>query len=85
MDLLRPTVFCPPKTLQKVAITKTESTTIAFFSSPPFFLLALSFSPFLFLRYCDFGASRQSRNLPFDALFTQMTANFVTVGFQKIG
>ena len=43
----------------KVAIIKTESTTIAFFSSPSFPLLALSFfSPFLFLRYCDFGASR---------------------------
>ena len=40
----------------KVAIIKAKSATIAFFSSPPFFLLALSFSPFLFLRYCEFGA-----------------------------
>ena len=40
----------------KVAIIKTKSVTIAFFSSPPFPLLAISFSPFLLLRYCDFGA-----------------------------
>ena len=46
MDLLRPTVF----NISKVAIIKTESATIAFFSSPPFILSALSFSPFLFLR-----------------------------------
>ena len=44
MNLLRPTVF----NISKVAIIKTESATIAFFSSPPFFLPALSFSPFLF-------------------------------------
>ena len=36
--------------LAKVAIIKTKSATIAFFSSPPFLLLAHSFSPFLFLR-----------------------------------
>ena len=50
---LRPTVFSA-----KVAIIKTKSATIAFFSSPPFLLLAHSFSPFLFLCYRDFGASR---------------------------
>ena len=45
--------------ISKVAIIKTNSATIAFFfSSPPFLLLALSFSPFLLLRYCDFGAYR---------------------------
>ena len=44
--------------VSKVAIIKTKSATIAFFSSPPFLLLTLSFSPFLFLRYYDFGASR---------------------------
>ena len=38
----RSTVF-----FSKVAIMKTKIATIAFFSSPPFFLLALSFSPFL--------------------------------------
>ena len=31
----------------KKAIMKTKSATIAFFSSTPFFLLALTFSPFL--------------------------------------
>ena len=35
--------------ISKVAIIKTKSATIAFFSSPPFLLLPLSFSPFLFL------------------------------------
>jgi len=55
---LRLTVFFQPKTITKVAIIKTKSATIAFFSSPPFLLLALSFTPFLSLRYSDFGASR---------------------------
>ena len=40
--------------LAKVAVIKTMSATIAFFSPSPFFLLALSFSPFLSLCYCDF-------------------------------
>ena len=31
---------------------------LLFFSSPPFLLLALSFSPFRFLHYSDFGAGR---------------------------
>ena len=31
-------------------LIKIKSATIAFFSSPPFLLLALFFSPFLFLR-----------------------------------
>ena len=63
----------------KVAIIKTKSVTIAFFSSPPFPLLALSFSPFLLLRYYDFGASRAQET----CLFTQMTANFVRLVFTK--
>ena len=58
MDLLRRRVFFRPKTISKVAIIKTKSATIAFFSSPPFLLPALSFSPFLFFRWCDFGAFR---------------------------
>ena len=59
MDLLRPTVFFGQKLLSKVAILKkNKNATIAFFSSPPFLLLTLSFSTFLFLRYCDFGAFR---------------------------
>ena len=53
MDLLRRTVF-----VAKVAIIKTKSATITFFSSPPFLPRALSFTPLLFLRYYDFGASR---------------------------
>ena len=40
---------------------KTKSAAIAFFSPSPFFLLALSFSPFLSLRYCDFGAYRAQK------------------------
>ena len=31
---------------------------LLFFSSPPFLLLVLSFSPFVFLHYSDFGADR---------------------------
>ena len=41
--------FFRPKTILKVGIIKTKSATMACFSSPPFLLLALSFSPFLFL------------------------------------
>ena len=70
MDLFhrRRTVFFGQNQFFKVAIIKTKSATIAFFSSPPFLLLALCFSPFLFLRYWDFGASRAKlRNMPFDA------------------
>ena len=39
-------------------LSQSKSVTIAFLSSPPFLLHALSFSPFLFLCYCDFGASQ---------------------------
>ena len=66
----------------KVAIIKTKSVTIAFFSSPPFPLLALSFSPFLLLRYYDFGASRAQETCLLTP-FTQMTANFVGLVFTK--
>ena len=41
--------FFRPKTIFKVAIIKTESATNAFFSSPPFLLLALSFFRFSFV------------------------------------
>ena len=52
----------------RVAVIKTKSATIAFFSSPPFLLLALSLSPFLFLHCYDFGASVLGlRNVPFEA------------------
>ena len=44
---LRPTVFLGQKVSpNEVAIIKTRSATIVFFSSPSFLLLALSFSPF---------------------------------------
>ena len=52
----------------------TKSAAIAFFSSPPFFLLALSFSPFFFLRMSDFQA------LPF---LSQIAADFVMFVFKK--
>ena len=60
MDLLCPTAFFRAKTkVAKVVIIKTKSAAmIAFFFTRPFLPLALSFSPLLFLRYCDFGASR---------------------------
>ena len=48
MDLLRQTVFFfRARPIFKVAIIKTKSATIAFFSSTPFFLYALFF-PFPF-------------------------------------
>ena len=50
--LLRPTDFF---------FLAKKSATIAFFSSPPFLLLAFSLSLFLFLRFCDFGASRATK------------------------
>ena len=68
----------------KVAIIKTKSVTIAFFSSPPFPLLARSFSPFLLLRYYDFGASRAQET----CLLTPFHSNDCKlrwVGFHKIG
>ena len=59
-----------------------KSATIAFFSSPPFLLLAFSLSLFLFLRFCDFGASRATKPA-FWLLFTQLTANFVRSVFKN--
>ena len=79
MDLLRPTVFFRPKTISNVAIIKTTSAIIAFFSSPPFFLLAVSFSPFFFLRWCNFGAYEAPKNLP----LTPFYSTDCTFGFLK--
>ena len=47
MDLLRSIA------ISKVAIIKTKSATIVFFLVSSFFLVALTFSPFFFLRYSD--------------------------------
>ena len=43
MDLFASNSFFRPRTIFKVAVIKTKSATIAFFSSPPFHLLALLF------------------------------------------
>ena len=86
--------FCQPfkmcqqlfsaKSYLQVAIIKTKSATIAFFSCPPFLLLALSFSPFLFLRYYDFGASWAQETCLLTP-FHSNDCNFRQVCFQIIG
>ena len=58
MNFLIPTVFFWPK------ISKVASTSIAFFSSPTFLLLARSCSPFLLLRWNFFGL----KDLLFDSI-----------------
>ena len=65
MDLFRPTVFFRPKTISKVVIIKTESATIAFFSSPPFLLVALFLISFCFVTVIL--ELLGLRNRPFDA------------------
>ena len=53
------------------------------FSSTPLFLLALSFTPFLFLRLCDFGANRVQET----CLLTPFHSNdgtFFLVGLKKL-
>ena len=61
--------FFRPKSITKVAITKTKSakSIIVFFSFLPFLLLTLSFSPFLFLFLLWFWSFSGLRNMPFDA------------------
>ena len=63
---------------------ETKSATIAFFSSPSFLPLALSFSPLLFLPYYDFGASRAYETCLL-RLFHSNDSKFRKVGFRKIG
>ena len=65
MDIFRPTVFFRPKTISKVVIIKTESATIAFFSSPPFLLVALFLISFCFVTVIL--ELLGLRNRPFDA------------------
>ena len=59
--------FIRPKTIAKVAILKTKSAIIAFFSSPSFLFLTLSFSPFLFPLSLWFWIFSGLRKVPFDA------------------
>ena len=70
----------------KLCIGKLKCTnvTIAFFSSPSFFLFNLSFSSFLYLRWCDFGAYWAQKGCQLKP-FHPMTANFVRLVFKKIG
>ena len=63
---------------------ETKSANIAFFPSPSFLPLALSFCPLLFLRYYDFGASRACETCLL-RLFHSNDCTFRKVGFQKIG
>ena len=61
----------------KVAIIKTKSATIAFFSSPPSFLLALSFSPILFFSFVSVILELIAHKKPaFWRLFTQNDGKF---------
>ena len=74
MELLRPTMFFSTK----VAIIKTKSASIALFSSPTFFLVALSFSfVSMILKLIEL------KTPAFLRLFTQMTANFDSLVFKK--
>ena len=67
----------------KLAIIKTESTTIAFFSSPSFPLLALSFFLLSFSFVTVILELLGLKKPAFWRLFTQMTANFVRLVFKK--
>ena len=86
MDLLRATIFFRPKIISKVAIMKTKSATTAFFSCPPFLLLALSFSPFSFVFFTEILELISGlKNLPFDAFSLKRRKILLgSVGFQKI-
>ena len=74
--------FFRPKIISKVAITKTKSAT-AFFSSPPFLLLALSFGSFPFPSLLWFWSFSGLKKRAFWRFFTQMTANFVRLVVKK--
>ena len=67
MDLFRPTVFFRQKTISKVAIIRTKSATIAFLSSTPPFLFALSFLLFFSLLSAirAYGAQKTCLLTPF--------------------
>ena len=85
MDLFRSKVFFSAKNyLQSSHYKKNNSATIAFFSSPPFFLPALSFSPFLSFVSVIFELITSKK----PAVSTPFYSNGCKsrwVGFQKIG
>ena len=56
---------------------------LLFFLSPPFLLLSLSFSPFLFLRYHDFGAFRTQETCLLTLFHSNDCKNFVRLVFKK--
>ena len=56
-QIFLPMVLRCARFVSKSSAIKTKSATIALFSSPPFLLHSLSFSPLLFPRYYDFEAS----------------------------
>ena len=62
--------------IYEVANIKARNATIPFVSSLPFFLLALSIFPLLFLRWCDFPAYRAQKTCLL-ALFTTSFVRFV--------
>ena len=76
-------IFLSKNYLQSSHYKNQECSHCFFLFLSAFFLLALSFSPFLnSLRFCDFGASRGQKAC---LIFTQMTADFGRLVFQKVG
>ena len=79
--------FFRPKTISRVAHCRNwrVQPSLFFLLLLSWSFVALSFSPFLFLRYCDFGAVLRLKKPAFWRFFSQTTANFVTnrLVFQK--
>ena len=67
MDLSASNSYFRAKTLSKVAIIKTKSATIAFFSLPPFLFLTLSFFPSFSFVTVVLELLGLTKRLPFDA------------------
>ena len=67
MDLSASNSYFRAKTISKVAIIKTKSATIAFFSLPPFLFLTLSFSPSFSFVTVVLELLGLKKHLPFDA------------------
>ena len=79
MDLLRLTVFFRPKSPQYPLLKLREQPTIIFFSSPPFFLLTLSFSVVSVILQLT-----RPKKPAFSCLILQMAATFVRFVFKKL-